>query len=281
MRDARRGGAGWPLAGWLAALALLAGCEAAFDPIDDAGRYFSMSGYLDTEADTNWVRVELVAETFEPSPDPIDADVWLDGPGGRSALTQETVAFRTGTAHLFWTTADVEPGTTYALVAERPDGARTRATVRTPDPFETTLVDGETACPVAVAVRGAERVVDARAVYHLGPPPATRFEFSKRASLATSGGVTRAFVYWGSDAVLMGLNPLDVSNPDLTSEVVVAVATSEWPDETDLETALIPGVNAAIESGVGFVGGVTLWRSEFQPGTASAPFSPPRACFGP
>lgn len=260
-------------------LAVLAGCEAVLDPIEDAGRYFSMSGYLDTEADTNWVRVERVAETFEPTPDPLDIQVWLDGPDGTAPLTQETVELVTGTAHLFWTTEDLEPSVTYTLVAERPDGAQTRATVRMPDPFpEPVLDDGPYACPITVTVRGVERVADAVAIYHLDGSPSRTFQFDKRRLLETSGDVTRAYVYFGNDALAMGLSPLDINNPNLTSEIVLAVVTAEWPEEMDLETDLIPRDNPNIENGVGFVGGVTSWRSEFQPGLGSGPFSPPRPC---
>ncbi len=269
----------WSARAAVVGLAALAGCEVVLDPIGDAGRYFSMSGYLDTEADTNWVRVELVAETFEPPPGLLDVQVRLEGPGRTTPLTQETVEFVTGTAHLFWTTEDLEPGVTYTLVAERSDGAKTRASVQMPDPFpEPTLLDGPYTCPTTVTVRDVERVADAFSIYHLDGPPPRAFQFDKRRRLGMSSGGTQAYVYFGTDALEMGLDPVHIYNPNLTSEIVVAVVTSDWPEEIDLETDLIPRDNPNIENGIGFVGGVTSWRSTFQPGLASGPFSPPQPC---
>ena len=127
----------------LAAVALLAGCEVAFDPIEASTRYYSLSGYLDTEADTQWVRVEPLDATVEPSSDPIDAVVTLVGPGGSARMAQRVVRPGPRVSHLFWTTADVAPGAVYTVVARRPDGAETRATVRTPAPDPPpTLSDG-------------------------------------------------------------------------------------------------------------------------------------------
>lgn len=253
----------------LLALAVVAGCETALEPVDEGGRYFSVSGVLDVSADTQWVRVEPVAATLEPVGGPIDVRVTLEGPAGTAPLEQRVVPLASGPAHLFWTTAPVEPGQTYRLVAERPDGARTRATVRTPRPFPPpTLVDGRFQCPTQVYVAAAP-VVDVVALYRPldGGAPG---RFSKRPSLAAvEGGRQRAQIYYGDDALRMERDPL----PDgsVAPEVLVAVGTEDWPTEADLETAAIPGESALVENGVGFVGGVVTWRSPFTPGVGTAP----------
>ena len=66
-----------------------------------------------------------------------------------------------------------------------------------------------------------------------------------------------------------------------SAEIALAVVTPAWPEETDLETALIPTANPDIENGVGFVGGATVWRREFQPGLYVIPFVTVQPCYEP
>jgi hypothetical protein len=254
------------LAALLAALALAA-CETALDPIEASGRFYSLSGTLDASADTQWVRVEPVAGAVGSSAEPLDVRVTLAGSGGTVVLSQRVVAFESGPAHLFWTTADVEPGTTYDLAAERPDGATTRTAVRVPEAFPApTLIDGEFQCPTQVYVQ-AERVVDVVAIYE--PQGGGPSRFSKRMSLTTvDGGRQRAQIYYGDDARRMDRDPLP--DASVQAEVLVAVGTDDWPAEATLETASIPGRPGLVENGVGFVGGVVTWRSPFVPGIGVA-----------
>lgn len=61
------------------ASALAAGCEHAFEPFqENEDADFSMFGYLDLNADTQWVRVMPVRQDLFLSPDPIDAAVTLE-----------------------------------------------------------------------------------------------------------------------------------------------------------------------------------------------------------
>ena len=246
---------------------LLAGCETALDPLDETDRYFTLSGYLDASADTQFVRVEPISPMVATASGPLDVRVTLEGPGGVSALEQRVLVFETGPAHLFWTTAEVAPGATYRLTVERPDGAATRATVRLPDPFPTpTLIDGKYQCPTQVYVAAAP-VVDVVAIYG-GADGGARF--SKRASItAVEGGRQRAQIYYGDDALRLDRDPLPDDQGE--AEVLVAVGTDDWPEEATLETAAIPGGNPLVENGLGFVGGVVTWRSPFTPGIGTAP----------
>ena len=266
--------------------AALAGCEVPLAPVDRGGRVFSMSGYLDTEADTHWVRVEPLGVTIDPVPGPIDARVVLEGPGGETPFVQEVVAFQTGPAHLFWVVADLDPGETYTVVATDAEGAAARARVQMPPPHEPpVLVDGPTACPVTLTYGGPEPVVDAFVTYRTypvdGPPslPAQTARFSRRRQILRSGGSVQATVYFGSDAVELGLDPSSVIDAVRSAEIALAVGTPAWPAEADLETALIPTDNPDIENGVGFVGGATVWRRTFQPGLSVIPFGPTGPCY--
>lgn len=273
----------------LAALALAA-CEAPFDPIAPSDAVFSMSGYLDASADTQWVRVEPFGQVLAAPAGPIEAEVALVLPDGRRApMGQEVRTFATGPAHLFWTTADVAPGATYAVVAERPDGARSRATVRVPDDRDVTITldDGLTQCPISVRVEGAEYLADVQAQYTLTAPRrrGERFRFSKLPSLVEEAdGAFETRVFYSEDAVDMEIDPLPYAYP-VTTEIVVSIGTSDWPAVRDLtlEDAIAASGLGAIEGGVGFVGGAVTTTVPFRPGYGTFPPPetglPPGPCF--
>lgn len=268
----------------------LAACEAPLDPIAPSDRVFSMSGYLDASADTQWVRVEPFGTVAGPVPGSIDAAVTLVTPdGARVPMTQRVRDFQTGPAHLFWTTEPVDAGMTYRVEAERSDGALARATVRMPDDeaVTLTLVDGLINCPTLVIVEGAERLADVRARYELlGPARAGEvYEFSKRASLTRgAGGAFTAQVFFGEDATAMEINLFPGVEP-IAPEIVVAVATDDWPEVEGLtlEEALASAELDRVEGGVGFIGGTVTTTARFIPGYGLLPFPldprPPEPCF--
>ena len=269
-----------PLAAAVAAL--LAGCEVPLDPTAESDRYYSMSGYLDTEADTQWVRVEPLDATVETSAEPIDAAVTLVGPGGEAALTQRVVRLGPNPSHLFWTTADVEPDQVYAVVARRPDGATTRVRVRTPAPDPPpTLYDGYDECPARLTLTSAQRVGDAFVTYRVAGTPPRRFRFDRRDKVFRFEDAWVLTAYFGSDAEESGLDPLDVRNPNLSAEIALAVVTDDWPPDADLETALTPTDNPDVENGLGFIGGATVWRRAFRPGVREISFVEVAPCYEP
>ena len=148
----------------VALAAAAAGCGGAFDPRAEADVYFTLWGYLDASADTQWVRVSPVRETVDPAAGPLDADVVLErvATGEGTALRDSVFIYENGlAAHNYWTTAPVEPGETYRLRVRRSDGAETGATVRVPPAYPApTLGDGRCQCPATVTVSGVERLVD-------------------------------------------------------------------------------------------------------------------------
>ena len=268
----------------------LAACEAPLDPIAPSDRVFSMSGYLDATADTQWVRVEPFGAVADPVPGAIDAAVTLVTPdGARVPMAAVVRAFATGPAHLFWTTEPIAAGTTYRVEAERSDGALARAVVRIPDEqaVTLTLVDGLINCPTLVIVEGAERLADVRARYELTGPDRQGevYEFSKLLSLTRdAGGAFTAQVFFGEDAAEMEINLFPGIEP-IAPEIVVAVATDDWPEVEGLtlEEALASAELDRVEGGVGFVGGVVTTTADFIPGYGLLPFPldprPPEPCF--
>lgn len=267
--------------GLLLALLGLAACEVPLDPIERSDRVYSLSGYLDTSADTQWVRVEPLARTADGDPEPIDAVVTLAdlGGGGEVTLRQRVRTFASGPAHLFWTTADVAPGQTYRLRARRPDGAvaTTDITLPASGSFAVTVVTGPRICPTLVEVSGAERVVDVQARYVVledGAPVEYRFSHADTFRRQEDGSIA-ASIYYADDARVMGLDPLidPAFQGVLSSDVVAAVATDDWPDPTGLSLEEILQIEGfGVEGGVGFVGGAVTERRPFTPGVLESGF---------
>lgn len=264
------------------------GCDVDFEPIAPSDLYFSVSGYLDATPDTQWVRVEPLAPTTEPDPDPLDVVVTLEDTRTGIATPMEQVVrtFRTGPAHLFWTTADVEPGVTYRLAVRRPDGAETRVTVVVPpeEDVDIEISDGPFECPTRVYVRGADRLADVQSRYTLGFQGGREFRFSKLESIVEEPGGALSFtIYYGEDAERMGITGFPLPPEQVRTEVTVALGTEDWPDAIglDLETALVLAPSARIENGVGFVGGTVSTTQEFVPGVLTFGFGGSRPCVRP
>ncbi len=249
----------------LLALLAVAGCEVPLDPIEPSDVAFSLSGYLDASADTQWVRVEPFARSTAASTNPVDAAVTLSGPGGSATLTQKVRFFPTGPAHLFWTTAPVAPGQTYQLVARASDGRAASVDVSVPDTtgVEVDVDASGQSCPVVVRVRGAERLADVQARYVFAVRGQTRefiaSYFDKVRSRAD--GDFQVSIYPSTDIASASLG-----GGVLRAGVRVAIATPSWPETTgltieDVLFARFPD----IDGGVGFVGGVVTRRVEFTP----------------
>ncbi|WP_420455139.1 hypothetical protein [Rubrivirga sp.] len=262
------------LAPWLAWVALLAvaGCEVPLDPIAPSDIAFSLSGYLDATADTQWVRVEPFERSTAASADPVDAAVTLSGLGGSVTLAQEVRPFVTGPAHLFWTTSPVAPGQTYQLVARAPDGRTASVTVPVPDTtgVEVDVVGNGRDCPVVVSVRGAERLADVQARYTFdarGRAQETIVSYVGKVTGRVDGSL-QVSIYPSTD-----IGSASPGRGLQRAEVRVAITTPSWPATVGLTVEdVLFAQSPGLEGGVGFVGGVVTRRSELVP---------PGRCFAP
>ena len=102
---------------------------------------FSVFGYLDLAADTQWIRVTPIRQNIRPDSAAIDAVVTLEHAGSGRVVTLRDSLFRfadpdvagsSAWVHNFWTTEPLEPEATYRLRVERSDGAATTAVVEMP-----------------------------------------------------------------------------------------------------------------------------------------------------
>lgn len=130
----------WPeFVAALAVTALLAaGCDTSVDTfVPHDGQYFSIFGVLDVAADTQYIRVEPLADSVQVgAPPQIDATVTLEhlGSGHTFTLRDSFMEVHAGDfVHNFWTTEPIEPGARYRLRVQRSDGAASQATTTTPN----------------------------------------------------------------------------------------------------------------------------------------------------
>lgn len=252
----------------LATLALAA-CEAPLDPLLPTDARYSLSGYLDASADSQWIRVEPLGSVIESSPaEPLDVVVTLAPVGGGvpDTLAQSVRQTVTGPAHLFGARARVEPGQTYRVEVRADDGAVTATAVTVPD--STVVVDvqpGPNNCPVFVFAEGAERLADVQARYVVRDVTGRvrSYRFTHLAAIErVSEEAYQAEVYSGDDTSRMSLASADEI---VSAEIVVAVASAEWPETVGLTLEAAIGYTGAVQNGFGFVGGVITRRFPFTP----------------
>ncbi|MEM6336819.1 MAG: DUF4249 family protein [Bacteroidota bacterium] len=120
----------------MAALALT-GCEEGVDPFVDTDRFYTIYGFLDPAADTQFIRVEEIRQLIDPGePGPIDATVSVteNETGTVYAMQDSLVFFDDGTVgHIFFAPFTPLHGYSYTLDVQRSDGIQATATTTLPE----------------------------------------------------------------------------------------------------------------------------------------------------
>jgi hypothetical protein len=153
---------------------LAVSCEFAFDPLEENNKYhYSIYGYLDASADTQWVRVMPVRDSLLATPGSFDVKVVLEDltTGNSVTLKDSLFGYVQGTtAHNFWTTMKLNPNGIYRLVAEGSGGKMSSVTVELPADYPTPRVRiADTALTDEhdrVYIEGVNQLVDVATVYY-------------------------------------------------------------------------------------------------------------------
>ena len=254
-------------------------CETTFDAFEENDKYFSLSGYLDAGADTQFVRIEPLRDSLLLGTTPIDVEVTLEhlATGTKMTWNDSLFQFSEGIyAHNYWSAETLQPRETYRLQVKQPDGIASTALVTLPDTFPTPnpphviCMSLRAYCleswVLSIDVKGIKNLAAATAVYHyLDPDPlaASKCGVLKvpywREAMPTQDGF-RIRVEWRRDLEAIasiwtahGFIPF-FANFDL----FVAAGNDQWPAmaQLDQETLFLPDVATNVEQGVGFVGGV-------------------------
>jgi len=147
-RRTRRRSAASPLAACLGMAAALAACDESFEPIAPSPLGFSVFGYLDASADTQWIRVMPIRPLRATTAEPLAARVTLEVLSTGRIIELRDSVFRFSSyadpnlgaegvyVHNFWTPEPIEPGASYRFSATRDGKEPAEAVVEIPYDFD-------------------------------------------------------------------------------------------------------------------------------------------------
>ena len=257
--------------GWLFLFsAVLVGCDTSFDPFEENELYYSVFGYLDAGADSQFVRVSPLRDSVALADQPIDAEVTLQNKSTGEAIVFQDSIFRFNDGRVainYWTGESIDFNTSYTLSVVRSDGVKSTVTVTLPGDFP----EPELSVPVpsfgvdardliqGIRVDSVGRMADMKVLYQLALPGAEAEPFLHTESYLvrinrTSTGFLAAFNAYDDLIERFDNCPLVIQ-----STAFVALAGPDWPElnGVDLETIARPDVVNNVDHGVGYVGSIS------------------------
>jgi hypothetical protein len=123
-------------------------CDETFDPIAPTDLAFSVFGYLDASADTQWIRIMPIRPLKVTSRDVLAAEVTLEHLETGRVIELRDSLFRFSSTsdldlgsegaylHNFWTSEDIEPGAAYRFSARREGREPSEVVVEIPHDYE-------------------------------------------------------------------------------------------------------------------------------------------------
>lgn len=261
----------------LTVFTILSSCTENFQALEENDRYpFSIYGYLDASADTQWVRVTPVREQVEATLEVPDMTVSIENlDTGNTIVMKDSLFQNRGANYLnFWTTEPIEHNQQYRVVAERPDGVSSEATVNVPAELPTPLVIIQTAFGLpstyAVVVDGSVHVADVQSKWYVRIKTSSldidrTFSFSYRNEADTIETYGGAYSYMLRPADELKEIEKQLLLPDdgelevVHRQIFVASTGSEWVSgvsSLDDLTYALPETFSNIENGVGFLTGI-------------------------
>lgn len=246
------------------AFSVITGCSNTFEPLQENDQYyFSIYGYLDASADTQWVRIMPVRDSLMYQPGEIDASVTLEEleSGETVTLSDSLVHFSNNRySHNFWTTYPLEPSTTYRLKAERSDGATSHTTVDLPADFSTPIAyiwEPDDFTPDRIEVEGVEQLADVQVIYQ---SQGRRFPMNHiEDTVVVPNGSYKVYIRPWEDIETIGTDLGEqLKIPNENRKIFVASATNDFPDFATIKDIIptLPGGVSNVENGLGYVGGI-------------------------
>lgn len=252
----------------------LTSCSESFNPFQENDRYtFSLYGFLDASADTQWVRVMPVRQSYLLSPEPLDVMVTIEHihPGGEIRVLKDSLFYYGQNAYAwnFWTTMNIEPSQTYRLSAERSDGSTSFAIITLPDDFPDPITELDLEkSEEYVIVSGVRNLADVHSehmLFHHLSNVSTMYNFNHHQdSLANFSQPDRHKILLNPSEAREYLEIYIEENPYtlMQREVYVASAGPDWhffPDVFE-EVIQLPDGISNVENGVGYVVGIISKR---------------------
>lgn len=250
---------------------LLNGCNQSFEPLAENDQYyFSIYGYLDVSADTQWVRIGTPRETLDDNPDLSGITVTVENMESREIVELQDSLFKPENFVNYWTTSEIENEQTYRIKVEGEDGKSSHADITTPPELPTPLVLENTYAPLGFSVYVddvVEHVADIQSKWYVVLNPDTdpiqkTFTFTYRSEMEhveVYDGAFTAFAPLEDEESRIestaGVNDYEV----VYKQFFVAAAGPGWNDEissiNDLEY-FINSTSSNVENGLGYIIGI-------------------------
>ena len=266
---------------FLLGFVLFTSCDESFEPMQDNDKYFfSIFGYLDVAADTQWVRITPAREQLNAPAEVPEMEVILENLNRGETVTMKDSLFASGSGFNyinFYTLAGIEPGQSYRVQAKNADGNLSTVTLSTPDEFPTPRLLKDTSFWTdehiyQIVINGADKLVDVQTWWFIRIESADgvefkKFTFSYRDRLEwveTYGGAhVVEFIFEQEQAEIMDSPTIRLApNAEvefLHQQVYVAAAGPEWneqiPSLEDLEYSQLELVSN-VDNGLGYMVGV-------------------------
>lgn len=255
----------------LCSLVLWAGCEQDFQPFQENDQYyFSIYGYLDASADTQWIRVGTVRQDINEPPNQEGIQVQLEDLQNGETVVMNDSLFTSTNVLNYWTTMEIKSEQTYRITAERADGKTSRVTVTTPEALPPIFITINDQTPVGANIYvddSVEHIADVQSVWFVVLNPGTEnrrrtYRFPIRSTLKHTFsffGAYFAFANWEKELEQIEQSIGGSEMSIVSRQFFVAAGGPEWDDNLssidDLEYFL-DGTASNVENGLGFVVGV-------------------------
>lgn len=259
-----------------------AGCEDSVNPFVEGDRYFTLYGFLDTAADTQFVRVVALRKTLAyDSEASIDASVTTTElqTGRRIAWRDSLIRYPNGRfGHVFYAPFHPVPGRTYRLDVTRSDGKTTRAETKVPVVPNVTVQAPTISNPIGYTQRVQWEGIDFQPFgievwYRLGPaaprlpfrdivihyPPAEMRDGKLTVNVKLTTDVEKVIKAKDSPEALSQVPLLGIG-------LRLSMPDSAWRPPGgvfDPELLVQPGVFTNVENGFGFFGSANRYTVEW------------------
>lgn len=237
-------------------------CDQPFQPVaDDDNFTFSIYGYLDASADTQWVRITPARKqraAFGEVPEMHVTLTHLES-GNAVVMNDSLLRFRQGFNVInSWTTMDIEPEESYTLRAEGPDGSESHVTVTIPPDFPTPVLQANAqSLSGELLIEGVERIADVQTLWkENGRVPYRRFV--EQSEVSENRYFVPLRIGWDLQYLFGDRQPSNLLDLG-PRQIFVASGGPGWnegiPSLSDLEYATLEGTSN-VEGGVGYVIGI-------------------------
>jgi hypothetical protein len=256
----------------LAAAGLVSSCDTSVDLYDLNDRHFSILGFLDASADTQFIRIEHLRDSVAYGSGPLQAEVTLE-----HLETGEVTVLRDSLAqifdpveeefipiHKFWVPLRLQPAGRYRLTVTGEGGAASTAAVTLPDSFPDPAfeLDPPIACEcirnpndgdeIHLEIPGISRLAGINAVYETAfGQTFTVIHFDD--AVRMPDGYQLSFSYLEDISFFVPPTP-EKGRCIRRLAVLIGAAGPEWPENA--VTTEFPENYTNIEGGEGFLGGI-------------------------